>query len=523
MNSLTKLQRTICLILAMVLCVFANNANTGGQKGIGRTISAYALGQQSINTGVTIKFDVAHDDMWFTDDNGSLKKETAFLFTEQFFFGYGVTNWMDVSIDLPLYHDSWKGHDYKVGLGDLTLGIKLMHPGLMPNAPFRVSYLLNTTFPTGKNGNGYFQRHNYYTSNSYPETSDAFTSSGWSINPMFVWTWDMTKFKKPVPVILHMNAGATAFVFNDNEDNVTKDNSSLIGKFAAEFLLKENFNIYLDVYGESRLSYYTDEVTFQTFIDEGNSDQLLLSLGAKYKGKTGLYFGWGANIALSDKDKRTVWAVNENGADFNYTTSPAPKFGFDFTLGFNKIGKKSDPDYDFIPTIDDSCPYEAEDYDEYQDEDGCLDKVHSADTIIVTETSTDTVVVVEKDTVTITTEAKKILEYGIITLRAINFKAGSADLLPSSDRALDDIVASLKKYPEVKIEIRGYTDNVGNEEFNKQLSRKRAIAVGKYLVNKGISKKRLRPVGMGEADPIADNKTVEGRVINRRVELKRID
>jgi OOP family OmpA-OmpF porin len=84
---------------------------------------------------------------------------------------------------------------------------------------------------------------------------------------------------------------------------------------------------------------------------------------------------------------------------------------------------------------------------------------------------------------------------------------------------LDEIVRILKENKNLKIEIQGYTDNVGTEEYNQKLSEKRASAVMEYFSKKGIQKARLSIKGYGSTKPIAPNDTLEGRAKNRRVEL----
>jgi OOP family OmpA-OmpF porin len=78
----------------------------------------------------------------------------------------------------------------------------------------------------------------------------------------------------------------------------------------------------------------------------------------------------------------------------------------------------------------------------------------------------------------------------------------------------------LTKRPNFNIEVRGYTDSRGNDDYNLGLSQRRADAVRDYLVEKGTPAERLTAVGLGEADPIADNDTEEGRALNRRVALE---
>ena len=105
--------------------------------------------------------------------------------------------------------------------------------------------------------------------------------------------------------------------------------------------------------------------------------------------------------------------------------------------------------------------------------------------------------------------------------KSILFATGSDKLLPASFKPLNDVVAILKEDSGLKLDIEGYTDNTGAEKANVLLSQKRAKAVHEYLVTKGgIDTSRLTSEGYGPANPVADNKTAEGRTLNRRVELK---
>jgi len=110
----------------------------------------------------------------------------------------------------------------------------------------------------------------------------------------------------------------------------------------------------------------------------------------------------------------------------------------------------------------------------------------------------------------------------IIVLQGPNFGFDSAELTPETMAVLDEQVALLREEPDAKVEIGGYTDSIGAEEYNRDLSERRAKAVMEYLVSKGVSPENLTAVGYGEAFPIAPNQTREGRAKNRRVELKHI-
>ncbi len=106
-----------------------------------------------------------------------------------------------------------------------------------------------------------------------------------------------------------------------------------------------------------------------------------------------------------------------------------------------------------------------------------------------------------------------------IKLEGVNFATDSADLIPESDYVLQIAVRTLKKYPELVVEVDGYTDSRGTPKHNVGLSQRRAASVMKYLVDHGVTN-QLSAKGFGEANPIASNETKDGQLQNRRVTLK---
>jgi len=107
-----------------------------------------------------------------------------------------------------------------------------------------------------------------------------------------------------------------------------------------------------------------------------------------------------------------------------------------------------------------------------------------------------------------------------IVLQNIFFDTKQSELKPESMIELDKVIQLLKDNPTIKIEIGGYTDNVGKPADNLVLSNSRAKSVIHYFLYKGIPIDRLTSKGFGETKPLADNKTEEGRAKNRRTELK---
>jgi outer membrane protein OmpA-like peptidoglycan-associated protein len=100
------------------------------------------------------------------------------------------------------------------------------------------------------------------------------------------------------------------------------------------------------------------------------------------------------------------------------------------------------------------------------------------------------------------------------------FTSGQTVLQPESHKVLDEVVGILKAYPTNEVMVEGHTDNIGNAEYNLQLSRLRAEHVRDYFVKTGgFDRARFRVVGYGQTQPIADNKTRSGRAQNRRVEV----
>ncbi len=108
----------------------------------------------------------------------------------------------------------------------------------------------------------------------------------------------------------------------------------------------------------------------------------------------------------------------------------------------------------------------------------------------------------------------------VIRLPGVNFELNSARLTEGSIRVLDDAAATLKKHSDLKVTVAGHTDSSGDAGYNQQLSQRRAESVMRFLVSKGVDAGRLNAKGYGEANPIADNSTREGRAKNRRVVLE---
>ena len=107
----------------------------------------------------------------------------------------------------------------------------------------------------------------------------------------------------------------------------------------------------------------------------------------------------------------------------------------------------------------------------------------------------------------------------VIVLKGVNFATSSDLLTGGSSDVLNNVANTLKRYPNMVVEVAGYTDNRGSASLNQALSLKRATSVANYLISQGVSSANLQAKGYGIESPIADNNTASGRAQNRRVEL----
>lgn len=101
----------------------------------------------------------------------------------------------------------------------------------------------------------------------------------------------------------------------------------------------------------------------------------------------------------------------------------------------------------------------------------------------------------------------------------ITFAFNDATLNPAFTGTLDKVAQTLIQYDQTSINLAGYTDSVGSDSYNLNLSKQRAASVANYLVSKGVPANRIGVNGFGKANPVASNDTDAGRAQNRRVEL----
>lgn len=108
----------------------------------------------------------------------------------------------------------------------------------------------------------------------------------------------------------------------------------------------------------------------------------------------------------------------------------------------------------------------------------------------------------------------------VIELPGVTFETNSDRLLPGAEDVLDNAAATLRKHPDLVVEVAGHTDSDGSAAYNQGLSERRAKSVRNYLVDRGANAANLSVKGYGESQPVADNSTAAGKARNRRVELR---
>jgi outer membrane protein OmpA-like peptidoglycan-associated protein len=107
----------------------------------------------------------------------------------------------------------------------------------------------------------------------------------------------------------------------------------------------------------------------------------------------------------------------------------------------------------------------------------------------------------------------------VLTLNDVLFDTGRAELKPGARRTLDEIAQFLNEHPDRRVQVEGFTDSQGADDYNQELSQKRADAVATAITQRGIDAQRVRALGYGEEFPVASNADAGSRQLNRRVEI----
>ncbi|MEM7609444.1 MAG: OmpA family protein, partial [Myxococcota bacterium] len=209
-----------------------------------------------------------------------------------------------------------------------------------------------------------------------------------------------------------------------------------------------------------------------------------------------------------------------------------------------------DNDQDGVLDTEDECPMQPEDMDQFEDENGCPDPDNDEDGVMDTadqcpieagvvanngcpDSDRDGDTVVDRldncpdEPGTVENQGCRARQQVVLRegrleiLDKVYFRTNSDRILSRSNRLLNNVATVINNHPEIElIRVEGHTDDRGDDDYNLELSQRRAQAVVNYLVRRGrVDESRLRARGFGETNPIETNDSREGRAANRRVEF----
>ncbi|MFQ5600610.1 MAG: OmpA family protein [Candidatus Krumholzibacteriia bacterium] len=578
----------------------AESSAPGGLRGLLHVRSADTAGRGTLEFGV---FSHIHT---LVDDDDS----RHFFLIEDLQIGYGVSPFLEIGIDLPIR--LWtvdRSGTSRIdppdhgGFGDVQASAKLLFP--LPWRSLRIGALGAGSAPSGSRSRGFSA-----------ESTDLELGGAVTI--------DLTHLEGFVPTRLHFNG---SYRWNRNETEgfglAPLDDIESGGFWPPSYPPVplgegERYNDHLRL--RSGVEFTTRALTLFTEFSADllpNVDALdftdnpvFVTQGALIKFRNGLNLKAAVDLSLQKDDQEPVvaavpdwrlslgitWRMSLTLGDKDHDGIPdkrdecaeqaedfdgyedddgcpdldndgdgvadrddlAPDLAEDFDGFEDDDGRPDlDNDGDGTPDVDDECPNEPEDYDGDQDTDGCPDVLRDADRDGVPDgmdrcpdapedrdgfedadgcpdpDNDGDGIPDDRDQCPDAAETVNGFEdadgcpdsapppQGTV-LRELNFASGSAELPAKADEILAGLIRELLDDPELRIEVRGYTDDRGAAARNLVLSERRAQAVRDHLLASGIDAHRVRARGLGEAHPTASNDTPEGRAQNRRIEVWRL-
>ena len=341
--------------------------NADGENGVVRTLSAKTMGKGMLDFGggldvyqstgfVNDVFNPHDTAITFNNPN----REAARFLSSNLFLGIGPTQYWDLALSLPVYYD-WLGFDniQDGGIGDLEVSSKFLYPSLSKRL-FYQAYYVSATVPVGMKKAGFFPRQpNYIEDND----TTFYAAKYPTFKALLLWTLDIGSAVPSVPLQFHLNFGGVV------AGSFAHQGNTAIGSLALEYAPAEVVSLFVDLHGETRWT------NFSVGFNPGY-DPLLLSPGVRLTTASGLYLTFAGDISLSSHEQsaRINWHPSTGpAAGYRYSTGVIPDYGFQFSFGWKGYMVTPDDDKDGIPNSVDKCPKVKEDFDGFQDDDGCPD------------------------------------------------------------------------------------------------------------------------------------------------------
>jgi len=358
-----------CILAQEVL--FADDLNTGGQLGVVRTLSTATLGKYGITAGSGFKYAADGEYAGGPNGTGSVlrvqglslvpvnKPDPAELWSGNLFVAYGLNNFLDVSVNLPVYRDVTGWGAASSGAGDFEIAAKLRYPDVKLGAFFSAAYYCKVIVPTGGGFRGFFPRNSYYIVNDLRNTvsSAVYTDDVVYVNPMFVWTFDLSS--RRIPGRFHANIGVV--------HGAGTQATALAAALAVEVQAAPSLLLFTELFGEARVKYFVDSYTWNPFA----KDPVRFSPGFRLRLPKGFHCAAAVDIGITDNPP--AYRANWEHDGFRYSTRAVPGWGGQIILGWAGRTRIPDRDRDGISDDFDKCLNQPEDLDGFEDTDGCPD------------------------------------------------------------------------------------------------------------------------------------------------------
>ncbi|NLB64033.1 MAG: OmpA family protein [Fibrobacter sp.] len=578
--------KRILFVLALAISFGQASLNKDGMLGVNRTFSAQTSGHSKFGVGfladITIDqgmfgtvsrvnplgngedlhpvqlIDSTHITTCEGEQCYNLKGSTIDGVTgagANFFMSLGLSDYFDLSISLPIYHESYKQtgqwaymhrsgkYEFvenspvygisKTGIGDLRLNAKFRAPMPEDNLIDLALFLGGTISMSSERGLWVRESEYLGTANSNLTTGFGMPEHSWKIGAAA--TFDFRNIDNGFPLLAHFNFGYRSPL---------KDYPKIMHiAGAVELFLIDYFSVFGEIYKEMPEGAPANEIdvmeiTFGGAIHTGIGLEIYVAAHS-FMGNASKF----ANLMGGQNRERVVLYQGRTmpnlygmvGLTWHGFLTPQDDYDDDYYYQEPVVLEKVVEHHNTIIERDTVVQVETKVDTVVQVETKVdtlvetkvdtlvhiqTDTLTKIDTLV--ETKVDTLVQIQTDTLVIR-DTLMIEKEAVVIMHGVNFATGSADLTTESFEKLDEVAATLKNSPGVVLEISGHTDDRGSSAINDRLSRERAESVVRYMVSQGVPQEQLSSVGYGSSRPVASNRTAEGREKNRRIEMKRLE